>query len=232
MPEPVVRAHTHGSDLRTQKRERLRRGRPRASVMPHLEQRDVSHCTLASERIENLALGVTGQQGGERTRAREDHDARIVLGGIRHDRLRPDDVGSKRPDRARVARERLGHRGELTRDVEGAARPRERSRGHDHLAYRHHPLERTQASRMVLVQVRERHELQPANAVAPERGAQGGRIGPGVYKRRPGAILQQDRVTLPHVEHHQPDAARRRRPGHQHDQRQACERGRGARHHA
>jgi hypothetical protein len=75
MPELVAGTHADERVLRPEGRQNAVADRSPATVMAHLEHVDVAEHAPVDQRLQNVALRITGQHRREPRRAGEQHDA-------------------------------------------------------------------------------------------------------------------------------------------------------------
>jgi hypothetical protein len=193
-------------------------------MVAHLEEVHASHLASPKEALHLVSLGVSGEKRREGLAAGvvgDRHLERVgVLGAVGgacggHDHEREPAYADPVvvADLARPsAREPQDGIAELWGDVVG------HPGAHDHLVHAHDALEMRDAAVVVVVQVGDDDSVEMHDVLLRER-RDDGVVRPGIHQNRARAVLHEDGVALPHVEH--ADARRGEKPP-AHEERDAC----------
>lgn len=200
VPEPIARAHADHSDLRSEHREHLGGHGASAAVMPDFEHVDVGERAACREPLQNVALGVPGQQNAAAVMLHQEDDTRGVLGGVVHRVPRPKHAHAHAPHREAVSRGGLA-----SRDAHLCGLPREHTglsgRRDQELAYAEHTRQGAGTSGVVIVRMGQHDPIKRPYPRAGECLTQCARRWTGVDQKYLRPVSHEDGISLAHIEH-------------------------------
>ena len=223
MSEPVALAHADHGDLRLQHCEHFGSDRSTTAVMPDLQHVDIGQRAAYSELLQDLTLGIAGQEHPHAVVLNEQNHTRRVLCGVVDGLTWPEHSHAHAPHYEAVSRSDPA-RSDASLSSLPPERPRLARSGHHQLAHGEDPGQRTRTPGVVIVRMREHDPVQRPHAGADERLTQRARRGPGVDQDRGRTITNEDGIALPHIERRHERAVRRARSC-EHDEQHEYRRG-------
>lgn len=210
MIEAVSRTYAHQGYLGVPQGERLGRQTVHAAVVRNLQHLDGRDRSIRDHAALGLGLSVSGEYRVDLAGGQLEYDTRVIGVELMF-RLcrRPQHAHVRRTNTPAIASTQRPDRRLRTDPRRVVLNTRRTDGRHPHPPDAGHAREARGAPSVVGVGVREHHDVEAPDTGAREGSSHRGRIGANVHQHRAPAVLQQDRVCLPHVQDHHRGRTRR-----------------------